>query len=261
MYRKWECASPRAVFLLVHGLGAHSGRWDFFGQYFAARGFASYALELKGFGRTPDLPRGHVDSFEIYYRDVASLKDVAKKEYPGVPVYLAGESMGGLIAYIMATRRAGFCDGLICMSPAFRSRLLFPLIAYLDIFASYYVNPRKQYRMPFNSAMCTRDPAYRQVMDDNAAENRLASARMLGTIFLAQQAAGIAPGSFGGPALFLLAGDDSMVSPHASEHLFSRFRSADKTIIRYPEMFHALSVDLGREKVFGDILQWVSARS
>ncbi len=33
LYRKWDAlppaASPKAVFLLVHGLGAHTARWDF----------------------------------------------------------------------------------------------------------------------------------------------------------------------------------------------------------------------------------------
>ena len=34
----------------------------------------------------------------------------------------------------------------------------------------------------------------------------------------------------------------------------------DKQLIEYPEMFHALSIDLDREKVFADILNWVERR-
>jgi alpha-beta hydrolase superfamily lysophospholipase len=29
MVRRWKAPSPKAVLLLVHGLGAHSARWDF----------------------------------------------------------------------------------------------------------------------------------------------------------------------------------------------------------------------------------------
>jgi hypothetical protein len=39
LFRRWDAApspaSPKAVFLLVHGLGAHSARWDFLAGYLA----------------------------------------------------------------------------------------------------------------------------------------------------------------------------------------------------------------------------------
>jgi len=54
LFRRWNAApgssattgltSPKAVFLLVHGLGAHSARWDFMARDFAGRGYTSYAL-------------------------------------------------------------------------------------------------------------------------------------------------------------------------------------------------------------------------
>jgi len=51
LYRRWDAgpafASPKAVFVLVHGLGAHSARWEFLAGHFAARGFASSAIELR----------------------------------------------------------------------------------------------------------------------------------------------------------------------------------------------------------------------
>ena len=43
LYRKWEAspqsAAPRAVFLLVHGLGGHSARWGFLAEALAGRGW------------------------------------------------------------------------------------------------------------------------------------------------------------------------------------------------------------------------------
>lgn len=257
MYRTWgPRETPKAVFLLVHGLGAHSGRWEFFGEFFASRGYVSYAIELKGYGMTPGV-RGYVDSFETYYRDIAALAETAGKEHPGKKIYLVGESMGGLIAYLHASSSDARWDGLVCLSPAFKSRLPLGWATYAAIFMSFYLTPTRQFRMPFTSAMCTRDAAYRAVMDMSLAENRLASARMLGLILFGQMKARGAGRRCRVPLFFLLAGDDAIVDPAAAAEIFDRSRCPQKEIVRYPEMHHSLSVELGREKVFGDILRWV----
>ena len=65
LYRRWAAPSAKAVFMLVHGLGAHSARRDFLASFLARNGYTSYGIELKGFGRTPERPRGHVDSYRV----------------------------------------------------------------------------------------------------------------------------------------------------------------------------------------------------
>ncbi|MDD2703199.1 MAG: alpha/beta hydrolase, partial [Candidatus Omnitrophica bacterium] len=82
MYREWAVPVPRAVLLLVHGLGAHSGRWEAWGDFFLSRNIASFAVELKGFGETREEP-GHIDSFSVYLRDIRSLCGVIGREFPG----------------------------------------------------------------------------------------------------------------------------------------------------------------------------------
>jgi alpha-beta hydrolase superfamily lysophospholipase len=62
------------------------------------------------------------------------------------------------------------------------------------------------------------------------------------------------------PVLFLLAGKDLLVDPRESESVFKKLKIKDKTLIKYPEMLHALSIDLGREKVFEDIFSWLTKR-
>ena len=63
------------------------------------------------------------------------------------------------------------------------------------------------------------------------------------------------------PVLFLTAGAlDKITDARETIRVFKNLEEKDKEIIQYPEMVHALSVELGREKVFNDILQWVSKR-
>lgn len=259
MYRRWDTQSPRAAFMLIHGLGANTGRWEFFGEYFSQNGIVSYALELKGFGQS-DVPDGLVKSFDIYNEDILRLREMILAEHPGIKVFLVGESMGGLIAYLAAEKIPALSDGLICLSPAFASRLSFGFLDYLAIFLAFYFNPKRPFRVPFDARMCTRDPEYRKVMEASQEEKRIVSAVMLGNIALAQFRAVIFRHKLPLPVLFLLAEEDSIVDPAAAARIFKATVARDKSIIRYPGMYHALSIDLGRENVFTDILKWVDAR-
>lgn len=258
LYKKWDVSSPEAVFLLIHGLGAHSGRWDFLGEYFNNRNISSYSIELKGFGRTKEL-KGHIDSLNVYIKDILSLYKVIKKEHPGKKIYLLGESMGSLIAFLVAMNYGDYFDGLICISPAFANKMKFPIGQMMQMILSLPFVPKKQFTVPFNSQMVTRDKEYQKVMDLNPDEHRLATSKLLIEIVLAQLAGMLGAGRIKIPVLFLLAGDDKdlLVDPVAAKKAFKRLKIGDKKLIQYPYMLHALSIDLGREKVFGDIYEWV----
>jgi alpha-beta hydrolase superfamily lysophospholipase len=264
LYRRWEAtpapATPKAVFLLVHGLGAHSARWDFLGQYFAARGYASYAIELRGFGRTPERPRAHVRSFRVWERDILGLREIIGRELPGSRVFLLGESMGGLLAYDLACRRPDEFWGQVLIAPSFKNGMKFPLSAYLKLVLFGLFAPKLMVEVPFTNDMVTRDPAYLEVMGASPDEIRVASLRLLGSFLPVQARAGRMARKLAVPTLFLIPGRDHLVDERASRKMFDKIRFADKTLIEYPDMLHALSIDLGREKVFDDVLCWAGQR-
>jgi alpha-beta hydrolase superfamily lysophospholipase len=262
LFRRWDAASasPRAVFLLVHGLGAHSGRWGFLAGDFAARGYTSYAIELRGFGRTPERPRGHVDSFKVWDRDILALGEAIGRDFPGKKVFLLGESMGGLIAYDLAGRHPGRFAGAVLIAPSFKNGMKFPPSAYAKLALGLPFKPKLLVDVPFTSEMATRDPDYAAVMNANPDELRVASLRLLAGFLPVQGRAGRLAKRFAVPSLFLIPGLDQLVDERAGRRLFRKMAAADRTLIEYPEMSHALSIDLGRERVFRDILDWADKR-
>ena len=264
LYRRWEAApnpaSPKAVFLLVHGLGAHSARWEFLAEGFAGRGFASYALELRGHGATPERPRGHVDSFKVWDRDILALRALVARDLPGKKIFLLGESMGGLIAYDLAGRFPDLFAGAVLISPAFKNGMKFAWSAYLKLVLVLPFDRRSMVDVPFTSEGATRDLDYAAVMDGNPDELRIASIGLLAGFFPVQARARRLARAYRTPSLFLIPGLDHLIDERAGRKLFKKLAAADKTLIEYPEMFHALSIDLGREKVFDDILVWASKR-
>lgn len=259
-YEKWAVDGDcRQALLLVHGLGAHSSRWKFLADFFVSRGVACYALELQGFGQTENLA-GHIDSFQHYYHDITSLEQIIHADYPQAKIFVLGESMGGLIVFLLSLFNPGLFSGCILISPAFRSVLKFSLFEYIKMFAAALFNPKTQFKMPFTSAMCTRDLSYQAIMNQDVREHRLASARLLINILLGQFRADFLKAKFSLPILFLLAQRDYLVDPKKSHAVFKGLTVKDKALIDYPQMYHALSIDLGREKVFSDIYQWLEKR-
>ena len=259
IHEEWKCVRPKAALVLVHGLGACTSRWNFLANFFLAHEISSYAIMLKGFGKTPG-PKGHIDSFSTYIHDVREFCELVKKENPGIKVFGLGESMGGLISFIVAGQYPDLFDGLICISPAFGNRMKFSLMEFLRIFLSYPFNNKKQFDLPLTSSMCTRDEEYQKVIDSDPDEVRTASSKLLVDIAIAEIHSGCISKKITKPVLFLLAGDDVLVDPEASVKMFNSLKINDKTIKRYPKMRHALSIDLGREDVFSDALEWLDKK-
>ena len=258
-YKKWIADSPKAIFLLVHGLGAHSGRWEYLADFFVARGISSYAIELRGFGETTGL-RGHIDSFSTYIEDITRLSEIISVDNKDKKIFLIGESTGALLSFLTASSTGHLFDGMACLSPAFSGRLKVTFLDYVKILLPFLYNPKKQHKIAFNSGMCTRDVDYRIRMEEDDREHRLATSRFIWELLKAQIYSSRAGMKIKIPVLFLLAGDDFVVSSLKSKEIFNDISVEDKKLIEYPGMYHALSIEIGREDVFFDIYKWVINR-
>ena len=259
MYRKWQAQSPKAVLLLVHGLGAHTARWEFLGDFFQRNNVSAYGLELMGFGQTQG-ERGHIDSFRLYFRDIRFLYDIIKARHSDKKVFLLGESMGALICFHYASFMPQLFDGLICITPSFRSKLYFCPWTYLALWLALCLNPKKQFPVPITAQMCTRDTEYQRTIDTDPLDTHKASARLYWNILKAQLKAKFLKEKIVFPFLALTAGEDTVVDSFAAYKIFKGLNTQDKEILNYPGMSHALSIDVGREKVFEDILKWIEKR-
>jgi acylglycerol lipase len=259
LYRKWSTPDPETIVLLIHGIGAHSFRWLPMAEYLANNNISSYAIELKGFGETKEL-KGHIDSFGTYYKDIATLADIIRVENPLKKIFLIGESMGGLIAYNAANLHPEMIDGLICISPAFLNRMKISILGYLKIFLPLLYNPRNIVKLPIDSGMITKDETYREKIEADPLETRTVTSNLLKELVVAQVKAITGKPKFAEDILFLLAGKDKVVDTGTSEKIFSKQIPSNKKLIEYPEMYHALSIDMNRDAVFKDIVDWLNIR-
>lgn len=119
--RKWlPSGAARAAILALHGMNDYSRAFDNPGAYWARHGIATYAFDQRGFGQAPH--RGIWAGHGTMIADAAAAAALIRANHPGVPLYIAGESMGGAIALIGGARGAFEADGLILVAPALRGR-------------------------------------------------------------------------------------------------------------------------------------------
>ena len=115
---RWETAGqPRAVVVALHGMNDYANAFHLAAPHWAQNGVTTYAIDQRGFGRSPN--RGVWGGDELMVEDLRTLTTVAQIRHPGVPIIVAGESMGGAVAIkAFASDRPPAADRVILMAPA-----------------------------------------------------------------------------------------------------------------------------------------------
>ena len=115
--RRLPAGAPRAAVIIVHGMAEHAARYRRFAAELAAHGYAVYAPDLRGHGRTAEsderLGWAGADGWNAMLRDLARLIELAGERHPGVPVVLFGHSMGSILAQRVAQLAGERLAGLI----------------------------------------------------------------------------------------------------------------------------------------------------
>jgi alpha-beta hydrolase superfamily lysophospholipase len=122
-------SGPRAVVMLSHGMAEHSGRYARLGAALTEAGFALYAHDQRGHGRTAaNGVLGHYadrDGWNKVVGDLASLSASIGQRHPGVPVVLLGHSMGSYIAQAYLLHHSASVQGAVLSGSNFQPVLLY----------------------------------------------------------------------------------------------------------------------------------------
>lgn len=114
---------PRAVVVALHGFNDYSNAFAMPAPFLAEHGIATYAYDQRGFGAT-DRP-GIWATADTLTADLRGAVTAARRQHPGVPLVLMGESMGGAVILDALTRTppdatplARQVEGVILSAPA-----------------------------------------------------------------------------------------------------------------------------------------------
>ena len=262
-YRRWlpAGAPPRAVMLALHGFNDSRDAFEIPAPAFAAAGIALYAPDQRGFGTAPE--RGGWPGSARLVHDAAHMARLLHAEYPHIPLYLMGESMGGAVLLCLAaSAEAPPVAGYVLVAPAVWgwSEMNVFLRAALWLSASAAPNWRLTAAAAHVKASDNRAALIRLSTDPlTIHETRIGTVRGLVDLMDEAQAAGR---HVAAPTLVLYGGHDALVPKPAMAAAWRKLlvaAPADLRLAYYPEGYHLLLRDQDRATVIGDILHWLQA--
>ncbi len=250
--------TPRAVIVIAHGASEHSGRYEHVAVRLNAEGYAVYAIEHRGHGRSEGR-RALIDRLDNAVADLDGLVSIAVERHPGVQVFLLGHSMGGAIAVRYAVLHGDRLAGLVLSGPLaaldaapavqrIAARVLSALTPGLPV-------------VGIDSTLVSRDPEVVQAYTSDPlvyhgklparTVNELAN----GIEAFPEQAARITV-----PTLIMYGTADALCPPAGSVMLNERIGATDKTIKAYDGLYHEILNEPEQEQVLDDMCAWLAAR-
>jgi len=260
-YRTWKpLGKIKALVALAHGQGDHSGRYSHVAQHLAQAGYATWAADYRGHGKSGGR-RGHVDTFNDYLADTDRVIQNAKEQNPQLKTFLIGHSLGGLVALDYAEKHGSALSGLVATAPLLRLKMKVPPWKALigRIFSA--LTPTLSMKTGLEPKLLSRDQKIVRDYISDPLVHGVASTRFYTELLDAMDETIRDANRLTLPCLIMQGGNDEIVDPSATENFFKRVASADKTLRIYEGFYHEVLNEPEKEDLLSEITAWLSART
>lgn len=257
VYRKWmPTGLPAAILIINHGFNSHGGQYVWPAEAFSSAGFVVYAIDMRGRGQSEGR-RLFVNDVAEYVGDLHQLVLLAKADYPDLPAFLLGHSVGGVVGTTYVLDHQEELAGFICESFAFQVPA--PAIA-LSIFKLVGTIAPGLPILKLRMKDFTRDPAALAALEaDPLTRGETQPARTVRALALADERLAREFSTIALPLMILHGTADKATMYQGSQRFLDQAGSADKTIRLYEGHYHDLLNDIGKEEVAAAITGWIDA--
>jgi alpha-beta hydrolase superfamily lysophospholipase len=255
-WQSWEPAEPKAVVVIAHGLAEHSGRYAHVAKHLNDSGYAVAAGDHCGHGRSEGV-KGNIERMVHVLDDLDAVLKAAVARHLGLPVFLLGHSMGGLIAldYVIS-RGEEHVHGLVLSAPAVDPSIGTPVEKLVARALSGFLPNLALATL--DSKAVSRDPAVVAAYESDPF-NYLGKVRARtgaeGLASVSRVAANLAKVTV--PVLILQGSEDRIVKPVGSELVRDRVSSTDITHKSYEGLYHEIFNEPEQDEVLADVSRWL----
>ena len=280
---------PHAVLQIAHGVSEYILRYAPFAAYLTAHGFAVVGHDHLGHGASllPGASRlyfGPRGSWDWVVQDIETLRQMSREQFPDIPFFLLGHSMGSFLARTHLIRFPGVTDGAVIMGTGQMPGLILTGGRAVSIFEGWrsgeerssplinklsfapYNKPFAPNRTPYDwlsvnvenvdaymaDPLCGGIPSaglFREMLEGMAFISRTENLRRMD------------PAT---PILFISGGMDPVGDlGKGVRRAFESFRAAgvrDVSLKLYPGLRHEILNERERETVCEDVRLWLEAR-
>lgn len=244
------------VIVLVHGLGEHSKRYNELVSWLVMYEYAVLGYDQYGHGRSPGRCAALMSDMQLV-RDLDNIVSEVKKCFKGVPVYLLGHSVGGLVVLDYVLAHPNDVAGVIALSPALKVHsemrgLILPLI--LKVAPNFAVNNS----LPISGI--SRDShvvtAYKQ---DELVHAKI-TPRLAHYILMAGKRVRSYAQSWQVPTLLLYAADDQLVDSRGSVEFSKEAPLHVLTVKCFERAYHELHHEPDTSEFYRALENWLPGK-
>jgi acylglycerol lipase len=255
-----------AMLVIVHGLAEHRGRYRHAIVFFNSQRIAVCSFDLRGHGQTATNSmgkRGDVESFNDLIADVDTIINGVKSQYPQLPLFVWGHSMGSVVAMLAVAKRPANVRGSITSSPPFAAFDSYSPLKKKALTWLTYILPSREVPLPVNPDRLSRDAEVGRAYSADPLIPKAVTLRLLvGISKGVERCLAIAP-KLRTPWLIAHGGSDRVAPPIGSQRLMDALGSVDKQIRLWPAARHEVHNELEpeRNEFLMQMADWMRARS
>ncbi|MDH3980981.1 MAG: lysophospholipase [Gammaproteobacteria bacterium] len=250
---------PQAVILALHGFNDYRNAFREPAAYFAAHGIMTVAYDQRGFGATDQ--HGVWPAQDRLQQDAVTVAKLLCKQYPQLPLFVLGESMGGAVLIdALNGSRPDCVAGTILVAPAVWGWQTMPWWQALTLRIAAHVLPAMTLTgegldiQPSDNIEMLRALARDPLVIKATRIDALYGITNLMTAAFSNSS-GLTP-----PVLLLYGEHDEIIPPAAFCHMSIPGMDPDAPAWQtalYPDGYHMLLRDLQAQVVLRDIVAWV----
>ena len=263
-YQSWVVEKPRSSIIITHGLGEHSECYQRLVEGLSALNISIHSWDLRGHGRSEG-KRGVIYDFMNFCEDLKIFLKYIQDQHPISPFFLLGHSMGGLICnrtlLSLDQPESLKIDGLILSSPLCALAIHVSQIKKIagKVFSKWLPDVAfRQHNLSYNKLSRDRE-VINEYQHDHLRHDKISPQLFFDLNhhckYLLENASKITL-----PVIVMQAGYDTIVDVDASKDYFEKISSIDKTLKIYKGYYHEIFNDIEREKVYTDLISWLSPR-
>jgi alpha-beta hydrolase superfamily lysophospholipase len=258
-YQAWLPDLPaKGVLINLHGLGDHSGLYPSIAAHFPTHGFPVYAYDMRGNGRSPG-QRAYLRHWDEYRGDLHTFIRQVGNWQAGLPIFVLGHSLGGLVVLDYALHGAEGLSGVIAAAPPLGKVGVPPYLMALGRVMSR-LWPRFSLEVGMDLSGLARDPTVIETVLADPLFHRRGTARLSTEVTAAISRVQTRARDLAVPLLVVHGSADRMVPPDGSREFCQKAPGSLCELREYSGAYHGLFADLDHQEVLTDVERWMTAR-
>jgi alpha-beta hydrolase superfamily lysophospholipase len=251
----FQCWLPerklKAVVVLIHGVGEHSGRYMNVVTPLVKDGY-----DHRGHGRSPG-QRVHINNWSEYRGDLKAFLGMVAAQVSGCQIIVYGHSMGSLVVLDHLLQGPDRLSGAIisgaAIEPAGVGTPFQVMLAWFltRVFPRFYVD------LGINAISLSRDPAVQAAFRADPMITGRATVRWVTESLTTIERIKKNMHIIDIPLLVLHGKADSMNCAEGAVALYKAVPNPNKKILIYPGVCHELHNGIGHQEVVTDICDWL----